>query len=60
MMGSFGPPIFPGGGKQWIHTGDSVEIVGLPTEKGVSPGQFPFGKRGGKATQNGDHGVVHV
>ena len=32
-------------GKQWIRTGDPVEIVGLPTEKGCSgagKGQFPL------------------
>ena len=30
---TFCPPIFQGGaGKQWIHTGDPVEIVGLPTD----------------------------
>ena len=30
-------PIFPGGGKQWIHAGESVEIVGLPTRTGEFP-----------------------
>ena len=32
----------PGGGKQWIHIGDPVEIVGLPTEKGG----FRYRKKG--------------
>ena len=57
-------PQFPGGGKKWIHTGDPVEVVRLPTEKGGFPvlqkGQFPLGKRGAKATQNGNHGLVYV
>ena len=26
--------LFPGGGKQWIRSGDPVEIAGPPTEKG--------------------------
>ena len=26
-------PLFSGGERQWIHTGDPVEIVGLHTEK---------------------------
>ena len=40
-----------------------MEIVGLPTARGAFPvpdkGQFPMGKRGAKATQNGDHDLVH-
>ena len=28
-------PLSPGGGKQWIHNGDPVEIVGLFTEEGA-------------------------
>ena len=44
----FGPQC-PGGGKQWIHTGDPVEIVGLPTERG-----------GTQVTQNGNHNLVHI
>ena len=50
--------------KQAIHAGDSVEITGVPRETGGSPvlnkGKFPFGKRGAKATQNGNHNLVHV
>ena len=46
--------------KQWIHTGDPVEIAGLPSEKGVSStgkGAVPLREKGGeKATQN----LVHV
>ena len=56
------PPIF-GEGKQRIHTGDPIEIVGHPTERGGLPvpekGQFPLGKRGAKATQNGNYDLVH-
>ena len=41
----FAPP-FPGGGKQWIHTGDPVEILRLPTEGGGGEGGFSCaGKR---------------
>ena len=36
----------------------------LPPSRGFSgfgkKGQFPLGKRGAKATQNGNHDVVHV
>ena len=57
-------PLFPGRGKRAIHAGDSVEVVGLPRETGRFPvsekGKFPFGKRGAKATQNGNHNSVHV
>ena len=57
-------PNFLGGGKQWIHTGDSVEIVGFPTENGGFPvqenGQSPSEKGGAKATRNGNHDLVHV
>ena len=57
-------PQFPGEGKQWIHRGDPVENVGPPTERGSFPvpekGQFPSGKRGAKATCNGNHDLVHA
>ena len=57
-------PLFPGGGKQWIHTGDPVEIVGFPAERGGFPApekcHFPLGKKGAKVTQNGNHGLVDV
>ena len=53
----FGPD-FRVGQKQWIHAGDLAEIVGIPTERGAFPvpktGQFPLGKSGAKATQNGN------
>ena len=39
-------PCFLVGAKQWIHTGDPVVLVGIPTEKGILPvpdsGRFPF------------------
>ena len=45
-------PQFPGGGKQWIHSGDPVDLAGLPTEKGGFPlrqkGHFPLWRRGGR------------
>ena len=46
-----------------LVTGQPVEMVGIPTEKGEMPGT---GKgaillwEGGKLTQNGDHKLVHV
>ena len=47
---TFCPPC-PGRGKQWIHAGDSVEVVGLPRETGHFPalekGKFPLEKMGG-------------
>ena len=30
--------------KRWIHTGDSVEIVGFPTESGGFPANSAWGK----------------
>ena len=52
------PPPFPGGGKQWIHAGDSVEIVGgFPV---LESGEFPFRKKGAKATRNGNQNLVRV
>ena len=53
-------PIFPGGERQWIHTRDPVEIVVIPTEQGRFPAPDPLGKRGAKATQNGNRVLVHV
>ena len=46
----------------WIHTGYPVEIGGLSTETGpvLEKGQVPFGKKVAKATQNGNHDLVHV
>ena len=45
-------PQFPCGGKLWIHTGNPVEIVGLPTETasfpGLQNGQLALGKSGGE------------
>ena len=29
-------PYLPGGGKQWIQTGDPAQIVGFSTERGFS------------------------
>ena len=58
------PPISRWGRKQWIYIRDPVETVGLPTERVVFPvqekGQLHLGKRGAKATRNGDHDFVHV
>ena len=57
-------PLFPGNGKQWIYGGDLVEIVGFPTGRVsflvLEKGQFPLGKRGAKATQDGAHDLLHV
>ena len=57
-------PLLPGGGKHGIRAGDSVEIVGHPRGAGgfavPENDKFPFGKRGAKATQNGNHNLVHV
>ena len=43
-------PYFVVGGTQWTRTGDSVDIVGLPTEKGGFPvperADSPWGKGG--------------
>ena len=40
------------------------KIVGFPIETGRLPvpenSEFDFGKRGAKATRNGDHNWVHV
>ena len=46
-------PYFLVGGKQWIHTGDPVDILGLPTEKGGFSGtgkvlMFPLWEKRGK------------
>ena len=46
-------PRFSGGGKQRIHTGDPIDIVRLPTERGgeggfsgTGKGPFPLRERG--------------
>ena len=43
---------YAGDGKQWIHAGDSVEIVGLPIKTGRFPvlenGTFPLKRKGGR------------
>ena len=52
-----GCPQFPCGGKQWIHTGDPVEIVRLHTEGRGEGGllwyrqraDFPLREKGGQA-----------
>ena len=41
------------------------KIAGIPPPpkqevSGTGNGAFPFGKRGAKATQNGNHNLVHV
>ena len=48
-------PSFPVGEKQWIHTGDPIEIVGLPTERGgkggfsgTRKGPIPLRETGGE------------
>ena len=48
-------PQFLSGGKQWIHTGDPVEIVVLPTERvssGTGSGPIPLSDKGEKAAPN--------
>ena len=44
---TFGP-VFPGGGKEWIHNEDPLELVGLPTEKGGFPEKGHSGGGGGE------------
>ena len=57
-------PDFPVGENSGFIQEISVEIVGFPRETGRFPvpenGKFPFGKRGAKATRNGNHNLVHV
>ena len=49
-------PLFPGGGKQWIHIGDPAEIVGLPTAKGgfsgSGKGPIPLWEKGGEGRRH--------
>ena len=56
----------PGGGKQWIHPWDPVEVVLEFPEKQRGfrhrkRANSPFGKRrGGQGNTNGNHKLVHV